>query len=83
MYKDVPQETAGVKPSSLTPKEIPRIRKNKHVMQVFLMSMVTFQLLCCVVVLIFVISSRSRLPQKFLKANIKKIVRLKALQKSP
>uniref|UniRef100_A0A1J3HYT0 U11/U12 small nuclear ribonucleoprotein 65 kDa protein n=1 Tax=Noccaea caerulescens TaxID=107243 RepID=A0A1J3HYT0_NOCCA len=34
MDKDVPQETVGVKPSSLTPKEIPRIRKNKHVMQI-------------------------------------------------
>ncbi|EOA37483.1 hypothetical protein CARUB_v10011629mg [Capsella rubella] len=34
MDKDVPHETVGVKPSSLTPKEIPRIRKNKHVMQI-------------------------------------------------
>ncbi|CAA7048698.1 unnamed protein product, partial [Microthlaspi erraticum] len=32
--KDVTHETVGVKPSSLTPKEIPRIRKNKHVMQI-------------------------------------------------
>ncbi|KAF8110115.1 hypothetical protein N665_0088s0126 [Sinapis alba] len=34
MDKDVTHETVGVKPSSLTPKEIPRIRKNKHVMQI-------------------------------------------------
>ncbi|KAL1195362.1 U11/U12 small nuclear ribonucleoprotein 65 kDa protein [Cardamine amara subsp. amara] len=34
MDKGVPLETVGVKPSSLTPKEIPRIRKNKHVMQI-------------------------------------------------
>lgn len=32
--KNVPHETVGVKPSSLTPKEMPRIRKNKHVMQI-------------------------------------------------
>lgn len=32
--KDVTHETVGVKPSSLTPKEMPRIRKNKHVMQI-------------------------------------------------
>ncbi|CAN8305798.1 unnamed protein product [Cochlearia groenlandica] len=34
MDKDVPHESVGVKPSSLTKKEIPRIRKNKHVMQI-------------------------------------------------
>ncbi|XP_010458201.1 PREDICTED: U11/U12 small nuclear ribonucleoprotein 65 kDa protein-like [Camelina sativa] len=32
--KDAPHETVGLKPSSLTPKEIPRIRKNTHVMQI-------------------------------------------------
>ncbi|OAP12414.1 hypothetical protein AXX17_AT1G09100 [Arabidopsis thaliana] len=41
MDKDVPHETVGVKPSSLTPKEIPRIRKNKHVMQIKITSKVT------------------------------------------
>lgn len=32
--KDVTHETVGVKPSNLTPKEIPMIRKNKPVMQI-------------------------------------------------
>ncbi|KFK43219.1 hypothetical protein AALP_AA1G096000 [Arabis alpina] len=34
MEKDVQHETVGLKPSSLTPKEIPQIKKNKHVMQI-------------------------------------------------
>ncbi|KAL0694593.1 hypothetical protein Bca4012_061773 [Brassica carinata] len=41
MDKDVTHETVGVKPSSLTPKEMPRIRKNKHVMQIKITQKVT------------------------------------------
>ncbi|KAJ4915041.1 U11/U12 small nuclear ribonucleoprotein 65 kDa protein [Raphanus sativus] len=39
--KDVTHETVGVKPSSLTPKEMPRIKKNKHVLQIKITQKVT------------------------------------------